>query len=362
MDELLPIPPYDGIQRGEEYSWLEGGGYGDGGVTRPYKGVPPGLKTNSFWAQLHGEPQFYFDPKNPPTVEQVGPPGSLWSFTSYDLTNAQYGTEDEDWLRLARRRIVIVGDGFIWPVPDVWEAEVDWIRATIVADMPGAESMEHTVNIVAPNGGEVPGDTDELTDAANAVRDAWADFVTTAVDGQGRNLRGYLSGVAYQHVRVQRLHQTVAYVNGADNKGKVTQIGPTVLSGPFDNLTAMDDVMLPHEVACALTLRTRAAQSGGVSHGRRNRGRLYLGGLSTRWLQGGSSGLFRADVCEQVAQNFGEQFIAPLFAGGLQVTIISKVGLIGHQVTSVSAGVVPDAQRRRRRSLSEARETGWSIP
>lgn len=319
-------------------------------------GWPPGLRCE--WTGWHWRLVLADD--DVPDYDALGPPGTVWTFDQATALEHCQGGVIASAIKWVARVPLIDGIGH-WVVPDTWESTMDWLRATINADLSGGETMQHTFSIVHPDESALPEDAAALGAIADLVKNQWSTFLDTAPPLITAVKTFFHTSTVFTGVTVQHLRQTVPFVNGGNNNGKVSQVGPTVVSAPLNKAGTSGADQLPHEVAMAVTLRTRAPQAGGVSHGRRNRGRVYLGGFSSAIM--GADGLFENLKADGIAKALGEAFIAPLYDDhDLQVTVISKVGLIGHQVTQTESGLVPDVQRRRRRSLPESRTTAWAIP
>jgi hypothetical protein len=116
---------------------------------------------------------------------------------------------------------------------------------------------------------------------------------------------------------------------------------------------------LPNEVACCLTLLTDTP-------GKSTRGRVYLGGLSAQFMDtgyvGSTAGLFVGSLVHEVAARFGNHVINGLHNDSdaqAEVNIVSRVHGSSRGVGGVRVGIVPDSQRRRRRSQPENKYLAW---
>lgn len=288
----------------------------------------------------------------------LGPPGTVWVFTEQEeLAHAgDAGLITRAMLFLLRLRLVDGVGNYV--VPERFGL-MRWFRATVRGTMDaGSELLQHTLSLTSTTDGALTEDPAIQLNIANLVKDQWLAFLNASVAVS--HPRNWMSaGTVYHDVTLQLLECTSA-------GGAIHQVGPTILSAPMTtgNSGASGGKTLPLEVACALTLRTRAQQTGGVSHGRRNRGRVYLGGFTDDLMDGGTDGKFDTTKATALAQAWGEQICVPIKAAafGLEQSIVSRAGLIAHEVVAVQAGAVPDAQRRRRNAQLEAYATGWSIP
>jgi hypothetical protein len=112
---------------------------------------------------------------------------------------------------------------------------------------------------------------------------------------------------------------------------------------------------LPYEVACAVSLTSDV-------RGPRGKGRFYLPPFSTNFVGAAPGGLWDADTPASVGGAIGAWIQAVETATGHQALIVSGRAKQLHPVRAVLVGKVPDSQRRRRRSLDEARVTGWTRP
>lgn len=108
---------------------------------------------------------------------------------------------------------------------------------------------------------------------------------------------------------------------------------------------------LPYEVSQAVTLQTDKRGPSG-------RGRLYLPPYSTSQVDLG--GLFPVAVGSKAGDCFGRFFETMTGLSGYVPVIVSRRRIVLNEVTSINVGVVPDSQRRRRRSQNEARVTYWT--
>jgi hypothetical protein len=122
--------------------------------------------------------------------------------------------------------------------------------------------------------------------------------------------------------------------------------------GPLQGSGSASNTQLPYEVACCVTLR-------GTTAGRRGRGRFYLPPMHAAMLTttGGSWGVTVTSTgTATVLGTLGTAF-ASFVSATRRVCVASKVGgtLVMNPVNTVEIGNVPDAQRRRRNRLVEAR-------
>lgn len=243
-----------------------------------------------------------------------------------------------------------------------------WIRTQVVANLGPLEQMVHTINWMddgPPTAGIGRTNATVADDAAlqafvNTVRTEWDAFLAQpfGVGGGSEAISNYLApGTRYDSVRGALCEQTSANVSGGDNKGKFHQITEETKVAAIAPHTTQG-TPLPYQIAMALTLRTAAAQAGGSDHGRSNRGRTFLGGFSTRIL--GSDGLFLPLVKAGIGDAYGDFLDRVHAATDKHAVVLSLTRLRGVPITMVQAGAVPDTQRRRRKSLLEARVNAWS--
>lgn len=232
-----------------------------------------------------------------------------------------------------------------------------WLTTQIHASLGGVEELVHVINWRhdgAGNGADpaVGSDTASLQAFGDRVRDEWTAAFLGGGTGGG-TARG--QGVFGRDLLYDLVKTSLVSLDNAG--GSTAQQGATAVS-PITS-TVTNENPLPYEVAACATLRTVGRQTGGHSHGRENRGRLYFGGLSTICLAS-TGGTFGTDKVNLLAANLGAFYDAVHTATDHHAAVISQAHLLSHPITMIQMGLVPDSQRRRRKSQDESRSAIWS--
>lgn len=231
------------------------------------------------------------------------------------------------------------------------ETAMQWLNTQIHAMLGANEELVHSINWRGDGAGNGVDPTiaeggSALQAFSNTVRDAWATVMLTP-----QLLNKIYVGCKYDYVKTSLVQLGSAGGSSAQQGGNVT-------SNFAANLVGEGQFALPYEVACVATLRTVGQQSGGASHGRENRGRVYFGGLAQVVM--GADGLFAPAQVNIFASNLGAFFDSVHGATDQHAAVVSKAHLLSHPITMIQMGVVPDSQRRRRRSQDENRSAIWS--
>lgn len=227
-----------------------------------------------------------------------------------------------------------------------------WIRATMRGTLGGtAEQFQHKFDF------GVPGADPTLAEAdAPALAEQLAGYWSTALtNAQSTTLTAksrLATGVVYTEVGVAQFHQDNAGTN-TDPAGDRVQDYPAGWFGWAIGArpTGSSGNSVPYEVACAITFQTD-------KRGPRGRGRIYLPPLGTGEL--GATGLFAVNSVKTLAEAVGDFFDAVKLGTPYLPIVVSSRAKELNEITSINAGTVPDSQRRRRRSLDEARVTYWT--
>lgn len=251
---------------------------------------------------------------------------------------------------------VVPGTGLL-PLPlHTAGVPMQWIQTNIHAKLGTDEQLIHALRW-SPDGGVPIADTGEaaLTTFSNTVRDAWkTNYLTTAV------LLLLSIETTYDEIRTGAYEQTVPNVSGESSAGHMHQLGSTVLSTiTAPNVGTGTGAPLPYEVAMCVTLRTAFPQSGGVSHGRRNRGRTYLGGLHTSCLA--SQGRFSGTACTTLRNAYGAFISAVNGSTDYHLAVHSMADVQSRTVNKIEIGTVPDVIRKRRNAQKELYPAGTAI-
>lgn len=239
------------------------------------------------------------------------------------------------------------------------------VRATVHAKLGTVEELDHVFHFAASSTGGVPANAGDLATLAGNIATAWHHWLVTSVDGHTPS-DWFHPALVYDEVRASVVsYQQMA--TPAPRPNPVTVI-PTVYaampSGSAGTAHIGGVQALPFEVALCVTLLTNA-------RGRSNKGRTYLGGLDIGTL-GLADGLFSAPAVQNIAKAFGTNFVGYMtttYSQDLQV--VSARSHDGNRagnawsapssrgVGGVRVGVVPDSQRRRRRSQQELYTVQW---
>lgn len=311
---------------------------------------------------------------NPPFDHaKFGPAGTRWIWTGGDLLDAiTHVPQTQTFLRLAMQdlyeKLCIDKPSnqlFAWQVPsddalpnDPLEYGMRWIHATINAKLGTDETMSHTLNFRTAPAPDVDQDTAAIQLFANQLRDAWATWFKGYSAGAGGPMAALLGNhVAYADVTAAYLEQTAPANITTHTSRKTghpvkdfayprpTYLVPTQYA-LFDNTVRGTSTApkLPYETACCVSFATGL-------RGPRNRGRLYLGGLTTEAL--GPDGAFASGFPGAVSGLVSNLIHTLNTTTGGRLHIVSRAYATSVGVNGVQVGFVPDSQRRRRRSLKE---------
>lgn len=233
-----------------------------------------------------------------------------------------------------------------------------WIHATINAKLGDVETMSHTMNFRTAPEPDVDQSVEDIQLFANQLRDIWANWLKTTVAPETvapSSLMG--NHVQYVDVTAAYLEQTAPAAISTHTSRKTghpvkdfTYPRPTYLVptqyAEFDGTVKGTNnfAKLPYEVAMCVSFTT------GV-RGPRNRGRLYLGGLTTDHID--DTGAFKNGAPARVAGMFGRLIHTMNTGTGARLHVVSRAYATSIGINGVSVGSVPDSQRRRRRSQLE---------
>lgn len=283
------------------------------------------------WPIVYGEPS-------------AGEPGDWW-VTDLGTVIELGGFPGEELLeRVGGRFSGALGSAFggllQWPV--IYEQGgadyVRWLKVILAGELGGGvEQFQHSMSVGKPGA-----DPDLSVEAQLALAEQlaalWAAKWAINNGGPAAATNVFSAAVRYTEVGVVQLEKTGDDVNQADQ----TQwwMWPTG-TGPTGT-----GATLPFEVACAVTLQTDV-------RGPRGRGRMYLPPMSAGNIE--TTGLF-ADAAALSAGNLVQAFCQSVVDNTpWEPLVVSRTHQVLNRVTSVNCGVVPDSQRRRRRSQAEAR-------
>lgn len=323
-----------------------------------------------FWLVRKLPPQPYPDQDyDYGSDSRFGPPGTHWVFPWSSLIDRQTlpGTTKATELAIERLLKKLAVDlpptgSASWQTPfplappaEPVGAPMRWIHATINAKLGDNETLTHTLNFRTAPAPDVDQDVAAIQTFANQLRDHWTTFMNsaTAPEVPAKTVLG--THLVYQDVTAAYLEQTAPATIGTETvKGRprktFTYPRPAYLVptqyAPFAAgvAGASTDAPLPFEVAAVLSLGTGL-------RGPRNRGRIYLGGLTSLIM--GANGNFGAAGIGTLQRAFG-QFVHNMNTDtGARLHVVSRAYATSVGVNSVTAGIVPDSQRRRRRSRLE---------
>lgn len=349
---------------------------------KPWPGGPPeGARYTTdryyggHWSLWSTPPEPW--PEEPPDgwdAHIYGPVGTVWTVEQGDWENAA-GDASENVLRrlLSKMRLWETPQGMAyrdWVVPPAehepdpeQEYRMRYVRLAIVGKLGTVESITHTLGLRTAPVVDVDQDAAALQTLANQVRDIWTSWWNTPSVGGNRPATFFHSSLQYTEVRAayvsvpgpgtrqvlpapppppgaRKLRDKIVY-----NYPTVEYLVRTQYANFAAGITGTDSIALPYEVAACLSL-----DSG--RRGPANRGRFYLGGLGTSIM--GSSSEFDPTKMQNFASSFAINVIKAINLGtGCDVHVVSRYWNDSIPVSAIRAGVVPDSQRRRRRSQPE---------
>jgi hypothetical protein len=354
---------------------------GDGSVSPPAWPERPdnAQDFDEFWLVKGLPPQpFPDDSYDYGSDPRFGPAGTRWSFPTERLIDRESVTGTSALTKAAIERLVkklaiklppVGSMGWVTPLPEAPAADpvgepMRWIHATIIGAIGTDEQVAHTLNFRTKPAPDVDQSPANLLTFGAQIRDAWVEFLGHQVT-QGKPISSELaSSLTYTEVRTAYVEQTQPATISTHQSRKTGRpvkdfayphaayIVPTQYTPFADGVKGTGiEPLLPYEVACAISLGTGL-------RGPRNRGRLYLGPFSSSMMQAGGNGNFEPGKCAAIRDAFAA-FVTRLNTNtGNQLHIVSRAYATSVPVTTVKVGVVPDSQRRRRRSRPEASAFG----
>lgn len=216
-----------------------------------------------------------------------------------------------------------------------------WIRCTFRGELGGGvEQFQHKLDLGNP------GDDPDLDEGDCA---ALAEQLATGFTGAFNDAFTFISTeVDYTEVGCVTMTATTGTDSHGDG-GNMEQSFPTEWFLYPTGLApggAASGNALPYEVACAVTLQTDKRGPSG-------RGRFYVPPLAVSSM--GSGGLF-SEAARTGILGGASDFLNWIKAQTPYVpVVVSPRRIVLNTVRSVNVGIVPDSQRRRRRSQDEAR-------
>lgn len=220
-------------------------------------------------------------------------------------------------------------------------SEMRWLQSTFRGTLFG-EQFQHKIDWGNP--GADPDFTQaEAASFAAALGGAWSADFFAGVSGS------WAPDVVYTEVGVTQLNQ-------ADPNGDVTDSYATqwftwdAIDRPTGEATTNS---LPYEVACCVTLQSNYRGASG-------RGRFYLPPFA--YVAMAPNGIYNLGVVGGVGTAVGTFFDSVMLDTDVEPIVVSRRRRVLNSVQTVEVGKVPDSQRRRRRSLDEARLVYWTRP
>jgi hypothetical protein len=293
----------------------------------PWPDIPPGYVFGSEWAE----------------------PPAVYLFSEDQAMARQMGQFTADGLRQLLRRLgVLFVDG-----SGSWWMPVRFIRAQIHAQLGGSEELIHSICLRAKDDSA---DVDEgtLATVAGDLGDCihrW--FTSNAYLQSSRPVSSlFWDGLHYDEVRCSYMEQTQG-TNKDGSGGNLETLTPTVRRAIPAGAVGGTAYPLPLEVALALTVTTDKI-------GPSVRGRTYLGGLCTSVMA--NDARFGPDV-HDIGTAWGQEVIYWLHQNGnWAYNVFSSRHASAREAQGVYVGLVPDSQRRRRKSQDENRTLAWGTP
>jgi hypothetical protein len=277
----------------------------------------------------------------------------FWWTTIGELGSAVEGFIE----RASAAALALVSDlpsGFItaWlSEPVAFKSERDrtmrWLRSTIRGTLHGVEQWQFKMDFGNPGSDPTTDEATALgyaTEIAGLWSDGWAAHMATQ----------YNAGVVTTEVGVAELTQTEMHTSpstGHQEFSYATQWFSYVSTArPAGTATQQT---LPFEVAMCVSLHTEHRGPSG-------RGRLYLPPPTTANI--GAGGVWASGVPGIFGGVIGDLFDGfTALHSTLHPVVVSPRRQILNAITHVDVGLVPDSQRRRRRSQVEAPVLAWSV-
>lgn len=295
-----------------------------------------------------------------------GPPGTAWGPFSADRVLDRVapggGSSWPDRLVKLLRKIGfrwVNGSGH-WVVPFTVQPSGElmrWARVTVHGKIGTVEEVAHTFTLRTQPTPDAEVDAAAIKTLANRLRDQWVTFLATPGAGGGPAISTYLSTeLVYDEVRVAYLEQLAPGARQPDGRvilPRPAYIIPTQYAAfAAGTVKGSGSPSLPYEVAMAVTLNTN-------QRGASARGRVYLGPFSNG-IMNSAGGLFDRTRATQFGSALGTNFIDAINGtGGWQFQVVSRTHLGASPIQGTRVGVVPDSQRRRRRSQPEVSVQTW---
>lgn len=229
-----------------------------------------------------------------------------------------------------------------------------WIASTFRGTIGGVEEFQFGLNWGNPGADPDPNEAETLA-FANALATKFGALWVTSIGGQLPKMQ-FMPEVVFTEVGAVVKTQssaTNADGTGGDLEQKFDTQWSAYAVGARPTGGATTGVSLPYETSCAVTLQTDKRGASG-------RGRIYLPPFTTSAMA--ALGKYDSTIPSRMGG-----FIGALAAGieadtSHELIVVSRRRIQLNKVTTINVGLVPDSQRRRRRSQDEARVLAWTAP
>lgn len=282
------------------------------------------------------------------------PPGRYWTTLGDFLADIHWPETAvvARLLRLFDKTLAGTVSSYLsWPIfyDSVKGQHMRWIRHTLRGQLAGGvEQFQHKMDW------GVPGDDPDISQAeadalavvlATAWKSAWTDAGIGASDMFSTDVKYVESGI------VQLTQTSATNAQGVGDPPEES-FGTSWFMWPVgtEPVGTGGTASLPYEVAVAITLQTDHRGPSG-------RGRLYLPPPAPVTMTTG--GVF-ASTHVKFGYLVSKYVMNGVTASPYVPVVASRRRLILNEITSINTGIVPDSQRRRRRSQDEARTDNWT--
>lgn len=242
--------------------------------------------------------------------------------------------------------------------PVVWSPQegpiMKWIRSTFRGQLGGGvEQFQFKLDWGKPGNDPTLGEA-EAGAFAQFLRDQWAAVWLSAINSN-TVANAYTAAVQWTEVGVTQWQQD-SPKNADGSGGDAHQLYPSAWSAYSVGALPVGGAAgnsLPFETSCAVTLHTS-------KRGPRGRGRLYLPPFAVTTMA--PNGLYQAGHVTTQGAAIGDLIEAVKGSTyAYDAVVVSMREKILNSVTSITVGVVPDSQRRRRRNQAEAYVNAWTL-
>ena len=253
------------------------------------------------------------------------------------------------------------------------------VRCGVHAKLGTLEELVHQFHLIGVrNGATVPANAGDLITLGGSLATIWASFMDTAV-GYNNNTQKpkyfFTPELVYDELRLS----VVEYLQVTDathpRPNPVVHIPTQYVPIASGCAGTSNQTALPYEVAACITHLTNA-------RGRSNKGRVYFGGLSTSCLAL-TGGVFysqsgQINLPYYLGYAYGTNWIQAVTSGtDYDLQVVSARSHVNNQgpknpngegawaapgskgIGGIKVGLVPDSQRRRRRSQLEQYSLQW---